>query len=885
VADLLNRLKTALSDRYAVERELGAGGMATVYLATDLKHERKVAVKLLRPELAAVIGAERFLAEIKTTANLQHPHILPLHDSGEAEGFLFYVMPFVEGESLRVRLDREKQLPVEDAVRLAREVASALDYAHRHDVIHRDIKPENVLIHDGQALVADFGIALAVSQAGGTRMTETGLSLGTPHYMSPEQAMGERDITAKTDVYALGCVLYEMLTGEPPFTGPTAQAIVAKVMSSEPEPITTLRKTVPPHVEASVNAALQKLPADRPATAAEFEQALEGRLPPTSARDVPSAPATGPSTWTRRSLANWHVLVGLFVVLGVGFGIGAALTRRAPPPSSPVGWFEIDAQPGTSILGHSIDLAADGERLVYIGRTSGGGSVLFRRELGDPVAVPITGSGGGDLGYPFVEPSGERVGFYQDRQLRMVPMAGGASRTIASISGSGRGAGWTSDGRVVYHEGPGSGLQIVDAEGGSPARLTVLDTTSGEVDHRWPQVLPGNQWVVFTIWKGAVSRAEVGVASIETGTVRSLVPGVSPRYVSPGYLVYGSAEGVLRAVRFDLRSGTVHSTPVTVLDSILIDSDGSVEYTVSWNGTLAYHNFFRQLVPVVVDRDGRESLVSTPPLAPPVSPRLAPNGAAFAVGDQSVRDQPGLWVYDLRVATYAPLVDGDGFYPLWTPDSRTIIYSRNEGADVRVYAAPADRSQEQSLVVDQPGQHRTQDLSPDGRYMLLRKSLGTRYELWVLDRDSGDAPTPWLSTDYLERAPTFSPNGRWIAYSSDESGRDEVYVRPFPGPGGRIQVSTEGGIEPAWHPNGRELFFRSGTGLLAVGVQSGESFRIVGPATTVIEGPYYSYGWQRQYDVYPDGNRFLLLKPKDEEARLNVVVNWIAGWRDRDGEN
>jgi len=257
MADPFRQLTIALSDRYRIERELGAGGMATVYLAQDLKHDREVAIKVLRPELAAVIGAERFLSEIKTTANLQHPHILPLHDSGEADGFLFYVMPFVEGETLRNRINREKQLPVADAVRIATEVASALDYAHRHNVIHRDIKPENILLHDGRALVADFGIALAASRAGGTRMTETGMSLGTPHYMSPEQAMGEREITARSDVYALGCVLYELLTGDPPFTGSTAQAIVARVVTETPRPMAPQRHTIPPHVEATVLTALE----------------------------------------------------------------------------------------------------------------------------------------------------------------------------------------------------------------------------------------------------------------------------------------------------------------------------------------------------------------------------------------------------------------------------------------------------------------------------------------------------------------------------------------------------------------------------------------------------------------------------------------------------
>src|SRR5690242_21780852 len=277
MSSLSPKISGALSGHYRLEDEIGAGGMATVYLAHDLRHDRRVAVKVLRPELAAVIGAERFLAEIKLTANLQHPHILPLFDSGEAEGFLYYVMPYVEGESLRDRLSREKQLPVDEAVRLAVEVASALDYAHRHGVVHRDIKPENILLHDGRALVADFGIALAASKAGGNRMTETGMSLGTPHYMSPEQAMGEREITPRSDVYALGVVLYEMLSGDPPFTGSTAQAVVARVLTEAPRPILPQRHTIPAQVEAAVLTALEKLPADRFATPAEFAAALNSR--------------------------------------------------------------------------------------------------------------------------------------------------------------------------------------------------------------------------------------------------------------------------------------------------------------------------------------------------------------------------------------------------------------------------------------------------------------------------------------------------------------------------------------------------------------------------------------------------------------------------------
>jgi serine/threonine-protein kinase len=341
-----SRLAAALADRYRIERELGAGGMATVYLAHDLRHDRKVAIKLLRPELAAVIGAERFLSEIRTTANLQHPHILPLFDSGEAvvghqssvvsEGlttddsrltsFLYYAMPYVEGESLRDRLHREKQLPIADAVRIACEVASALDYAHRHGVIHRDIKPENILLHDGSALVADFGIALAASKAGGNRITETGMSIGTPQYMSPEQAMGEREITVRSDIYALGAVTYEMLVGEPPFSGPTAQSVVAKVLTEEPRPMIPRRRSIPPEVEETVLTALEKLPADRFGSAHEFAAGLAGERAARRPGARVRSQATATASWRQRvpwilGLARWR-----------SRDMRSAPAARVPPP-------------------------------------------------------------------------------------------------------------------------------------------------------------------------------------------------------------------------------------------------------------------------------------------------------------------------------------------------------------------------------------------------------------------------------------------------------------------------------------------------------------------------------------------------------------------------
>ena len=297
MSETLPRLNAALEGRYRVERVIGQGGMASVYLAHDVRHDRPVALKVLRPDLAAVVGAERFLSEIRTTANLQHPHILPLFDSGEADGFLFYVMPYVEGESLRDRIHRDKQLGVEEAIRITRAVASVLHYAHRQGVIHRDIKPENVLLHDGEPLVADFGIALAVTTAGAGRLTETGLSLGTPYYMSPEQATADRDPGPQSDVYSLACMLYEMLVGDPPHTGSSAQAVLAKILTERPRPVTDLRQTVPPHVGAAVAKALERLPADRFDTAEAFARALG---------DAGFTHATTASLSSRTSASPWR---------------------------------------------------------------------------------------------------------------------------------------------------------------------------------------------------------------------------------------------------------------------------------------------------------------------------------------------------------------------------------------------------------------------------------------------------------------------------------------------------------------------------------------------------------------------------------------------------
>src|SRR5687767_11751391 len=362
---ITERLSTALAGRYRIDRELGAGGMATVYLADDLKHDRKVALKVLKPELAAVLGAERFVVEIKTTASLQHPHILPLFDSGTADGFLFYVMPFIKGETLRDKLNRETQLGVEEAVRIAREVADALDYAHRNGVIHRDIKPENILLHDGRPMVADFGIALAVSAAAGGRMTETGLSLGTPHYMSPEQATAEKEVTARSDIYSLGSVLYEMLTGNPPHTGASVQQIIMKIVTEEAAPVTKLRRAVPPNVAAAVAKSLEKVPADRFASAKAFAEALAN---PAFTVGEHSAGGRGVGA----GIAPRRVFVGLAAIALIAVGTAMWGRLSAPPEAGAVRYLVTLADSGSASL-HFPDLALapDGRTIVFSQSTSG----------------------------------------------------------------------------------------------------------------------------------------------------------------------------------------------------------------------------------------------------------------------------------------------------------------------------------------------------------------------------------------------------------------------------------------------------------------------------------------------------------------------------------
>ena len=541
--DPVARLNAALEGRYAIERELGEGGMATVYLADDLKHERKVALKVLKPELAAVVGAERFLAEIKTTANLTHPNILPLHDSGEADSFLFYVMPYLEGESLRDRIDREKQLPVDEAVRIATAVANALDHAHRHKVIHRDIKPGNILLQDGEPVVADFGIALAVGAAGGGRLTETGLSLGTPYYMSPEQATGDQAVGASTDTYALGSVLYEMLVGEPPYPGTTAQAVLGKIIAGKPVSATDERPSIPANVDAAVRKALEKLPADRFTSAQEFVRALGDehfRYGETVA-DIAGASA---SPWNRLTMATTTLTALLALTLGW------SLLRPEPP--RPVSRFSILIPEEQSFRpsAETFDVSRDGSFMVYRGTRDDWAPQLWLRRWDALDAVPIPGTT--PTNAPAISPNGREVAFGSAGSLRVVPLEGGVSRTLTD-SARCCSVRWSPDGAWVYYNNLALGLSRVPSDGGSPEVVITVDTEGGDFWNSWIDPLPGGRSVVYTAAGPNNVNERIQAVDLETGEIKDLTSGTYPRYSPTGHLLFVEAEGsTLLAAPFDV---------------------------------------------------------------------------------------------------------------------------------------------------------------------------------------------------------------------------------------------------------------------------------------------------------------------------------------------
>ncbi|HEY3288066.1 MAG TPA: protein kinase [Gemmatimonadaceae bacterium] len=858
------RLSAALADRYRIERELGAGGMATVYLAHDRKHDRDVAIKVLHPDLGAALGGERFLSEIRTTARLQHPHILPLLDSGEADGLLYYVMPVVTGETLRARLEREHQLPIADAVRIAREVASALDYAHRQGVVHRDIKPENILLHDSSALVADFGIALAVQTAGGQRMTQTGLSLGTPSYMSPEQAMGEKTIDARSDVYALGAVAYEMLTGDAPFTGSTVQAIVAKVLNADAERPSMMRKTIPLHVEAAVMTALAKLPADRFASAAAFAEALDGRGDARLA-----APAAGRATPTNM----WRRVAIAGVAAAVVFAVVAAWALSRPQ-SIGTGRVEFSLRlaPG-GLQTAVVAISPDGRKIAQIAADSAGVDHVVVRDLASSAVAVVEGTEG--AGTPEFSLDGQWIAFGARGKLWKVPTAGGPATLVADSSNAS--VAWCANGTIVFLK-PGLGLWRVSASGGKTERLTSLDTLRREFAHWNPQELPGGKAILFNAFSTPLSRSRIEAVEYGSGKRTVLVEGaIYARYVASGHLLY-TREGAVFAVPFDPKALRVTGPEVPVLSDVVWSAtNGSAAYAVSQTGTLVYLKASESTVNrrvLWVDRAGNEQS-ALPEAGQWAEPRLSPDGRWIAV----TKIEPGwqIWLYDRTRSALSQLTNDKGvaFSPVWMPDGRSLIHS----VETPVYdlrRLPVDGGKADTLRVSKYDKMPTA-VSPDGRTMLYTESRD-RNVLMRAPLGPG-AATPFDPSESSQVSASISPDGGWVAYESQNpQGASEVYLKAFDGEGGRRQVSTGGGSQPRFTRGGREIVFRNGADVLAASFNS--STGDVGTPTVLFRRKdvgRLSGGRSTGYDALPDGSRFLVVVPIDRPDALptTVVLNWL----------
>jgi Tol biopolymer transport system component len=865
--------------------------MATVYLAEDLKHRRKVALKVLRPELAAIIGAERFLKEIEVTANLQHPNILPLYDSGEADSFLYYVMPYVEGESLRDRLAREKQLSVDDSVALARAVAAALEYAHRHGVVHRDIKPENILLQSGQALVADFGIALAVSQAGGSRMTETGMSLGTPHYMSPEQATGDRTLDARSDIYALGCVTYEMLAGEPPYLGNTAQAIVAKILTEVPTPVRKRRPSVPVHIEAAIQMALAKLPADRFASAAEFGAALVNpgfTLPGTMALAAASA---GDGRWKRRA----QVAYALAAVLAIGFLIGVPRPKRSLP--LPVTRVAIALARGEGLRQGPwgrFAISPDGARIAYTTTRDPGGAQLVVRERDQLHAVPVLGS---ETAFsPFFAPDGKSVAFFVGptlpTPLKLASLTGAPPITVADTGLAPLGGDWGADG-YLYASGS-SGLVRLPATGGAAEPLTHVDTKSGQSAHAWPQLLPGGRGLLFTILRGGASQREVALLDLQSRVVTTLLRGTFARYAPTGHLIYVRDEdGALLAAPFDPARLKVTGPPVSLLDGISLRTFGVADLAFSQSGTLIYSTGASGLEHLSwVTRDGKASEIEPSWAADFITHALSPDGKRLVVSllKEGPRD---LWIKELD---HGPLTrfsfEGQTNHrPEWTRDGRNITFISDRSGRSELFVQRADGNGTPQLLITQRQEARgiaEGFWSPDGKWLIYRTSLNEIGGGDILGFRPGldSAPVPLVATRFGETEPALSPDGRWLAYVSNESGQSEVYVRPFPSlADGRWQVSVAGGREPMWAHSGREIFYKSVDDMVMVAtVAAGSSLEVRDRKALFSAVDYDNDIEHARYNVSLDDQRLLMSrKTTSSETDLVLVLNWFAELKARMG--
>jgi serine/threonine-protein kinase len=882
-------LQAALGAAYAIERELGGGGMSRVFVADEASLGRKVVVKVLRSDLAEGLSAERFKREVRVAARLQHPHIVPLLAAGELTGgVLYYTMPLVEGESLRDRLTREDGLPLEASIAIMRDVSSALAYAHRAGIVHRDVKPENILLSHGGAVVADFGIAKAISASRAAdgddaerrsiTLTSAGTSLGTPAYMAPEQAAGDA-VDHRTDLYALGVVAYEMLAGRPPFEGRNARQLLAAHATEVPDPIATRRPAVTQALGALVMQLLEKHPADRPQSADDVLRALEAvaaghtvaETGPEAAHvvDARSAPVgAGSRGWSR-------------LVPRIAFGTAAAVAgaalavwlRPAPDHSGMPVMSAILPPPGHEMRPPAgMALSADGKRLAFVAGDALGGTAIWVRSLDSLTATRIPGTEGA-VG-PFWSPTGTSLGYFANGQLQILDLRLGTRRAVCPVLRAG-GAVWTDRDTIVYAP-DFRGLQLfrVPAKGGTCAQLTHFPES--EFDHRPTSALPGGTHVLFSSNRANFVRAvEVGTGKVTE--VRS--PGRDGRFVAPHWLVFRDREyGPLYAQRLDLRTLQATGESYVLIDRVPGPSRFT-SFTASGRVIVAVQSIDTDGPLLWVDRQSAvvDSLASPAmgigAVLSTLSASLSRDGRRIVFGGL------GMWIYDRdrKVATSvrAQTMDDQGIVePSWSPGDSLIAYGVvfRGPTMLRMYRVATGTSD--SLFAWPRRGAREPAWSPDGRRIAFQLTAGDtvpRDEIWIYSLADRRAVRPWHSVANFT-SPRWSPDGQWLAYVSNEMGAPEVFVRRVTGEGVAMRVSKAGGEAPQWSTDGGDLYYRAPDGaIMASRTRLGPAITLSTPRTVVASPPFSRL--VRGFEITSAGNQFVGLS-RGEPQIYTLLVDW-----------
>jgi eukaryotic-like serine/threonine-protein kinase len=873
---------------YEILSAIGAGGMGEVYKARDTRLDRIVAIKVLPTHLAERTELrERFEREAKTIASLNHPHICTLYDTGHQDGTEFLVMEYIEGETLAQRLAKGS-LPLQQVLQYAMEISDALDKAHRKGITHRDLKPGNIMLTKSGIKLLDFGLAKLAQDATPITpesqlqtmkdaITAQGTILGTLQYMAPEQVEGKTDqIDARTDIFAFGVVVYEMATGKKAFEGKSQASLMAKILETDPEPMSALAPMTPPALDRLVKKSLAKDPDRRWQSASDACDELKWIAEQGTVARIPSSSRPGGSL---------TIALGAGAALMAFIIVGLVLWVLKPAASKLVTRFVIPLPPGQHLIARdSLAISPDGTRIIYAAGSGFLDSRLYVRAMDGLETREIPGTVGDATG-PFFSPDGRWLGFAKSGELMKVALDGGAPASLNAPIGLNNatffGASWGTSGTIAYvNRASGPVEQFPDSGGNNVSPLTRL--AKGEVTHRWPEFLPSGKGLLFDSSSlagpsptGQVSK--IGAQSLAGDRRDLLTGGFRPRYAASGHLLYVQGSNLM-AAPFDPEKLTLLGPSVVVQEGIAVDLNNlSAEYSISSTGTLVYvpgSAGTRQLKLVWVDRSGSEQPVAAP-THNYVLPRISPDGLHVAVGIEEGESQ--VWVYDFGRDALTRLTFGGGLNvdPVWTPDGNRIVF---KGAANRMYSQPADGSAEPEVLTSSElsGNNVPGSWSPDGQVLTFMEiNPNTGYDVYIL---KDGKPQPFVNTASLETAPRFSPDGRFIAYASDESGRLEIYVRPYPGPGGKWQVSTEGGSEPVWNPKGRDLFYRSGNKMMAVDVATQPGFT-AGKPKVLFEGSYVPTPRSfPDYDVSPDGKRFLMLKA-DAQAQgptqINVVVNWF----------